>query len=127
MELISIISGAVAAFAFGSIWYMALSRPWMKASGLTETEMKRKNPTPFIIAFVCVLIVSFMMQYLQAQLVVLDPIQGTLTGLAVGLFIVVPWVATNYTFGKRPKSLILIDGTYAAVGCGIIGAVQGFF
>ena len=127
MGLIAIFAGAIAAYAFGSVWYMALARPWRNASGLTDKDFEGRNPVPFIIAFVCVLIVSFMMQYLNAQLVLLSPVEGLLFGLAVGLFLVVPWVATNYIFGKRPKLLIVIDGTYAVVGCGIIGAVQGLF
>ena len=125
--LIGIVAGAVAAYAFGSIWYMALARPWRRASGLSDEDFSGRNVAPFVIAFVCVLIVSFMMQYLKAQLVLLGPVEGLLFGLAVGLFLVLPWVATNYTFGKRPISLILIDGTYAVGGCGIIGVVQGLF
>lgn len=127
LGLIGIFAAAIAAYAFGSVWYMALGRPWRKASGLTDKDFEGRNAAPFIIAFVCVLIVSFMMQYLKAQLVLLSPMEGLLFGLAVGLFLVVPWVATNYVFGKRPKLLIVIDGTYAVVGCGIIGAVQGLF
>ena len=127
MEIVSIIAATVAAYAFGSVWYMVLSGPWMKASGLSGSDINRKNPVPFIIAFVCVLLVAVMMRYLFAQLVVLDPISGLLTGLAIGLFIVVPWVATNYTFAMRPRALILIDGTYAAAGCGIIGVVLSLF
>ena len=127
MGLIGIFAGAIAAYAFGSLWYMVLARPWRKANGLADEDIKGRNPTPFVIAFVCVLIVSFMMQYLNAQLVLLSPVEGLLFGLAVGLFLVVPWVATNYIFGKRSILLILIDGTYAVVGCGIIGAVQGLF
>ncbi len=127
MEIVSIVAAAVAAYAFGSVWYMVLSRPWMKACGLSASDINRKNPVPFIIAFVCVLFVAVMMRYLFAQLVVLDPVSGLLTGLAIGLFVVVPWVATNYTFAMRPRALILIDGTYAAAGCGIIGLVLGLF
>lgn len=127
MGLIGVFAAAIAAYAFGSVWYMVLARPWRKASGLADEDIDGRNPTPFVIAFVCVLIVSFMMQYLNSQLVLLSPVEGLIFGLAVGLFLVFPWVATNYIFGKRPKMLILIDGTYAVVGCGIIGAVQGLF
>ena len=127
MEIVSMIAAAVAAYVFGSVWYMVLSRPWMKASGLSASDINRKNPVPFIIAFVCVLFVAVMMRYLFAQLVIMDPVSGLLAGLAIGLFIVVPWIATNYTFARRPRALILIDGTYAAVGCGIIGVVLSLF
>ncbi len=123
IEITSILVAAIAAYAFGSIWYMALSRPWMRLAGLSGQEINRKRPTPYIIAFACTLVVAFMMQFLFAQLVILSPVDGLIIGLSVGLFIVVPWIATNYTFAMRPRLLIAIDGGYAAIGCGIIGLV----
>ncbi len=123
IEISSILVAAIAAFAFGSIWYMVLSRPWMRLSGLADQDIKRKNPTPYVIAFACTLVVAVMMQFLLAQLVILSPVDGLIIGMSVGLFIVVPWIATNYTFGKRRPWLIAIDGGYAAIGCGIIGLV----
>jgi hypothetical protein len=35
MEFLSVIAAAVGAFAFGAVWYMAMSKPWMAASGVT--------------------------------------------------------------------------------------------
>ena len=127
IALASIIAGAFAAFAFGAVWYMLLSKPWMKASGLTDADVKLGRRKLYVFAFLCVLVVSFMIRYLQAQLVVLGPSEGAIQGLAIGLGIAVPWILMNYAFGRRPIALMAIDGTYAAVGCCIIGTVQALF
>ena len=127
MDLVNILVAAVAAYAFGSVWYMLMARPWMNAAGLSDSQINRKNPVPYLVSFVSVLVVSAAMQFLFSQMVVLGIGQGLILGAAVGLLIVLPWIATNYTFGLRPVSLILIDGTYAVAGCAIIGLVLSLF
>ena len=127
MDLVNILVAAVAAYAFGSVWYMLMARPWMNAAGLSDSQINRKNPVPYLVSFVSVLVVSAAMQFLFSQMVVLGIGQGLILGAAVGLLIVLPWIATNYTFSLRPVSLILIDGTYAVAGCAIIGLVLSLF
>ncbi len=48
-------------------------------------------------------------------------------GFGLGLFIVTPWIATNYAFSMRPRTLTLIDGGYATIGCTIMGLVLTLF
>ncbi|WP_299349648.1 DUF1761 domain-containing protein [uncultured Shimia sp.] len=48
---------------------------------------------------------------------------GAVSGLGVGLFLVTPWVATNYVFADRNPRLIWIDGGFATGGCTIMGIV----
>lgn len=50
-----------------------------------------------------------------------------MTGAGLGLFVAVPWIATNYGFAGQPQSLMLIDGACATVGCTIIGVGPGLF
>ncbi|MEO1399573.1 MAG: hypothetical protein AAFU56_11995 [Pseudomonadota bacterium] len=45
----------------------------------------------------------------------------------MGLFMSVPWLATNYGFAGRPFRLTLIDGAYAAIGSAVIGTVLTLF
>ena len=39
---LAVVVAAVAAFAFGSVWYMALGKRWVAALGITE----QPKPTP---------------------------------------------------------------------------------
>jgi hypothetical protein len=133
MELLNILAAAVAAYAFGAVWYMSLAKPWMAASGITEADMKDEDgkakggPLPYVIAFVSALVVAFMMQHLFYLIGVTQLIDGFLLGLGIGLFIAVPWTVTHYTFGMKPRNLSLIDGGYTSIGCAIIGLVLVLF
>ena len=32
MEFLNVIAAALAAFAFGAVWYMSMSKPWIRAA-----------------------------------------------------------------------------------------------
>lgn len=123
MGLLSVIAAAVAAYAFGAVWYMILSKPWMQAAGLTEETVNRSNPVPYIKAFVMCVLVAGMMRHIFATSTVETLWVGIVSGFGLGLFIATPWIVTNYGFSNRPTALALIDGGYATIGCTIMGAV----
>ena len=127
MQFLAVLVAAVASYAWGAVWYMVMAKPWMQAVGITEDQIDRKDPKPFVIAFVAAVLVAGMMRHIMATSGVDTAGGGLLTGLGLGLFIATPWIATNYTFGMRPRQLILIDGAYATVGCSIMGLVLGLF
>jgi len=127
MEILSVIAAAAASYVFGAIWYMSLAKPWMAASGVKLGEdgqpENRSNPVPYIVSFVCAIIVAGMMRHIFT-LSGIDMLgEGLVAGLGIGLFLATPWIATNYTFAGRPKALIVIDGGYATIGCAVMGAV----
>lgn len=123
MGILAVIVAAVAAYAFGAVWYMVMARPWMAAAGLTPESVDNRNPVPFIISGVAVIIVAGMMRHVFATSAVDTVWEGLVSGLGIGLFLVTPWIATNYGFAQRPMQLTLIDATYATVGCAIMGTV----
>ncbi len=127
MEFLNVAAAAVAAWIFGSIWYMALAKPWMEDVGLTEDTIDRKNPVPYIGSFLCALIVAGMMRHIFESSGVHTSGYGLISGLGLGLFIAAPWLTTNYLFAGRPKRLILIDGGYATGGCAVMGLVLTLF
>ncbi len=133
MEFLSVIAAAVASYAFGSVWYMVLAKPWMAAAEIAESDIKDENgklvggPTPFIIAFVCAIIIAGMMRHIFMLAGISDIGKGMVGGFGLGLFIVTPWLATHYAFSMRPRALTLIDGGYATVGCTIMGLVLTLF
>ncbi|AZL59417.1 DUF1761 domain-containing protein [Tabrizicola piscis] len=127
MEFLNVIVAALAAFGFGAVWYIAMSRPWMAASGVTEAEQKASGPTPFVVGLAAMVLVAGMMRHLLATSGVTTVGGGAVAGLGVGAFLVMPWVAMNYAFALRKPSLTVIDGVNAVVGCTIMGAVLNAF
>ena len=127
MGFLSVLAAAVAAYVFGAIWYSIMAKPWMAAAGLTEETINRKNPVPYIISFIAVILVAGMMRHIFASSGVDTVFYGALSGFGLGLFVAVPWLATNYGFAQRPPVLTAIDGTYSTVGCTIIGIVLTLF
>jgi hypothetical protein len=127
MEFLNVIAAAVAAFAFGAVWYIAMSGPWMAASGVTEEQQKAGGPMPFVFGLVAMVLVAGMMRHMLATSGVTSVGGGAVAGLGIGAFLITPWVAMNYAFGMRKPALTVIDGVNSVVGCTIMGAVLNLF
>lgn len=127
MGVISVLLAAAAAWAFGAVWYMLIGTRWMEASGLDEGDVDRSNPTPYIVSFICTVIVAGMTRHILASAGIVDAWPALVSGLGLGLFVAAPWLATNVMFTQRPRSLIWMDGAYPAVGTALIGLVLSWF
>jgi hypothetical protein len=132
MEFLNVIVAAVASFAFGAVWYMSLAKPWMEAAGIEcdETGTKPANqsdPIPYITSFLASIAVAGMMRHMFSLSGIDTLGKGLVAGFGIGLFLVTPWIATNYGFSGKPRKLLLIDGGYATFGCTIIGIVLTLF
>lgn len=131
MEYLSVLVAGIAAYAFGAVWYMALSKPWMEAAGVEAGEDGRpKNDAgakTYIMALIGAIVVAGMMRHVFVLAGIDTADKGLVSGFGLGLFIVLPWIATNYGFAGRPGKLVLIDGAYAVIGCTIIGLILTLF
>jgi hypothetical protein len=123
MGVLSVVAAAAAAWVFGAIWYGFIGKQWMEASGLTEETIDRKDPIPYVVSFVCALLVAGMMRHILASTGGHTGFSGMLTGLGLGRFVVAPWIATNVMFSQRSRSLIWMDGVYPVVGCALMGLI----
>lgn len=131
MEYVSVLVAGVAGFMFGAVWYTVLAQAWMEASGVPLDESgqpaNRSDPVPYISSLIGAILVAGMMRH-TFELSGIDTVaKGLVSGLGIGLFLVSPWIATFYSFGARPRRLILIDGGYATFGCTVIGTVLTLF
>lgn len=128
MELISVLVAAAAAFGYGAAHYMVLSKQWVAASGVKVDDNGRPMPqnakvSPFLLSGIAMVIVAGMMRHMLTMSGV-DSLGGAIvSGLGVGAFFIAPWTMINNAYGGRPFMLTVIDGAYAIIGCGIIGAV----
>ena len=123
MEFVRVIAAALAAFAFGAVWYIAMSKPWMAASGVTPEQQRSGGPMPFVIGIVAMVLVAGMMRHVFNEGGIVTLGAGIVSGLGIGAFFITPWVAMNYAFAQRPLALTVIDSVNAIVGAGIMGAV----
>lgn len=137
MEFLSVIVAALAAFAFGAVWYMSMSKAWMAAAEVKTDAQGRptrgdghssgSSPMPFVIGLLAMILVAGMMRHLLGTSGVVTVGGGAVAGFGVGAFLVVPWLAMNYAFAMRRPALTLIDGVNSVAGCTIMGAVLNAF
>lgn len=128
MEFLSVIVAGAAAWVFGAVWYMALSKPWMAANGLTEDDIKASaSPLPYAVSLVMSIVVAGMTRHILGSAGITTVGGGFMVGGGLGLFIALPWVVNNILFSFRSRSLLWIDGGYPVIGCTIIGVVLMLF
>ena len=115
-SLITILVATIASWLFGALWYSALGKQWMAASGLSETDIKGENgktdPSPFIISFV----LEFIMAYVLAVLL-LHTSDGAFSLGSALMAAFILWLGfvfttqtVNHRYSMKPWSLSVIDG-----------------
>lgn len=131
MEYLNVIAAAAGAFAFAAVWYIAISKPWIKAAGIPADAAGKPlgngSALPFLIGFVALMVVAGTMRHLFAFAGIDTLGEGISTGAGIGAFFISAWVGMNYGFSMRPLALWLIDSVNAVVGCAIIGAILTLF
>lgn len=131
MEFLNVIVAALAAFAFGAVWYMSMSKPWIAAAEVpvdaTGRPQGNGSAMPFVVGLVAMVIVAGMMRHLLGSSGVTSVGAGAIAGFGIGAFLITPWVAMNYAFAMRKPALTVIDGVNSVVGCTIMGAVLNAF
>lgn len=126
MNYLAILIAAIAAFGFGALYYMSLSRQWLAAIGKKKEELSA-SMTPFMVSIVSLLVMA---QVLAGTIAHLGGGQVTIrTGIVTGAFMWLGFVATttatNYAFGGRKASLTVIDCIHWLGVLVIQGAVIG--
>ncbi|SMH44617.1 DUF1761 domain-containing protein [Maritimibacter sp. HL-12] len=130
MELVSVLVAAAASWMFGAVWYMALSKPWIEASGVEVDEKggpKGGSTVPMILSAIAMVLVAGMMRHIIEQAQIDTVLKGIMVGGGIGLFMISPWIMLNNAYGGRPFKLTLIDGGYAVIGCALMGTVLVLF
>ena len=131
MEFLNVIVAALAAFAFGAVWYMSMSKAWIAAAEIPVDANGRPqgngSPVPFVVGLIAMVIVAGMMRHVFVMSGLTSIGEGVMGGAGIGAFLITPWVAMNYAFGMRKPTLTLIDGVNSVVGCTIMGVVLNLF
>ena len=132
VNYLAVLVAAIAAWAFGALWYMALAGPWMKAQGwASKAEMLgpggRPSPLPFVISFIAELVMAYLLAGLIAHLGDVNVWRGVVTSFFVWLGFVATTLIVNHRFGRNSWMLTLIDGGHWLGVLLVMGLVIGLF
>lgn len=130
MGYVAVVVAGLATWVFGALWYMALSGPWMRASGVPVTDGKPANSgraAPYLISALLMILLAGMMRHVLVTAGIAGVDKAAVTGFGLGLFIACPWIAMANLYGMRPMALTAIDGGYATLGCALCAAVLALF
>lgn len=127
LNYLAILLAALAAFGWGAIYYMTLSKQWLAAVGMTKEQMQSRSAAPFVISFIALIVMSWV---LAGTLGHLGPGQVTVkNGIISGLFLWLGFIATtvfvNNAYPGRKYSLSVIDSIHWLGVVVIEGAVIG--
>jgi hypothetical protein len=131
MEFINVLAAALGAFAFGAVWYIAMSKPWIAAAEIAVDANGRPQGNgsmmPFVVGLLAMVVVAGMMRHVFASSGIVSIGGSVVAGLGIGAFLITPWMAMNYAFSMRKPALTVIDGVNSVVGCGIMGLILALF
>ena len=125
---LAVIVAAVVAWLFGAVWYMGLSKLWLKAAKLDPATMKR-SVAPFIVGFVGELVMALVMTLVVGALTggEPNPLAGVIFGFVLWLGFIATTLSVNHRYQGFGWDLTLIDAGHWLGVMLIIGAVIGWF
>lgn len=127
VNYLAVLVAAVAAFAFGAVWYMTLSKAWLAAVGLRPEQLAKRSPVPFVLSFVGLLVMAWvtagMLSHFGAGQVSVR--NGIVSGLFLWLGFVATTVTVNNAYAQRKLSLTAIDALHWLGVLVVQGAVIG--
>ena len=116
---------AVSAFVIGGLWYsLLLAKPWQRAAGVTDEQLKSGAPRVFIGSFLLAVIMAVV---LAAFIGSGGVVFGALAGLAVGAAWVAATLGMISLFERRSFAHFAINAGYAVITYTAMGAILGAF
>lgn len=126
---LAVLGAALSMFVVGGLWYSPLlfERPWRRAAGLDETDLKRGNP---VLIFACAFVVALLMAT-NLALFLAGPEVTLGFALAAAVAAGLGWAAFGVgliaLFERRPLRYALINGGYLTVGFAVMGLILGLW
>ncbi len=122
----AVVLAAIAAFVLGAVYYISLSKPWMKPARIDPLKANR-SIAPFVTSFVAELVMAYVLAGLIGHL---GPDQFNLrNGMISGLFVwagfMVTTMAVNHRYEGFGWALTLIDGVHWLLVALLMGAIIG--
>ena len=125
MNYLAVAVCALSSLVLGFIWYgPGFGKAWMKLVGLKPEDI---DPKDAMKGYIFSLIFSFITSLVLAVLINLMNISTAISGLCLGLAIVIAFVAltifNNDMYEQRPMKLSFINAGYRVVYLVIIGII----
>jgi hypothetical protein len=123
----AVLVAAVAAWLFGTLWYTALAKPWLKAARLDRADMRR-GVAPFVVSFVADLVMATVLAGALGHLGPgqVTPINGIVSGAILWAGFVATTFAVNHRFQGFGWNLTLINAGHWLCVALIMGALIGW-
>ena len=126
LNWLAVVVAAVAAYALGAVYYMALAKPWMAAANLTREQVQEgNNAAPYALAALASVIGAVVLAILVQATGAAGAAEGLLVGLVVGIIVTGVGQIPNYAFQSRGLKLYVIDAGYPLLQMLLGGAILG--
>lgn len=114
INLVGVLLGAIAAFAFGAIYYTLLGKHWLDAIGKSEADIKGRSAGPFVTSFVSLLVMGAVLaghfaQHASGEVNWLHAIESA---AVLWLGLIVTSMATNNAFQGAKAKLTVLDSAH---------------
>ncbi len=129
VNYVAIVIAALAGFGLGAVWYMVLSKPWMRAVGKTEADRPRGSAQVLLFAttFVALFVIALMLAGIMGHLGDVTVRGGVISGFFVWLGFVITTMGVNHVYSGAKPMQTLIDGGYWLAVLMMQGAIIGAF
>jgi hypothetical protein len=125
---LAVVLATVASFAFGAVWYMALSKQWLAAIGKRREDINQADFTPYLWSVLCLVIMAYFIALLTPLLMGSNSVtNGLIVGAHMWLGFILTTLVINHRYEGAPWSRTLIDGGYLLAVLLIDGVVIGLF
>jgi len=125
VNYLAVLVAAVAGYAFGTIWYMSLAKPWIAAVGFAEPP--KPKPIPMITAFVAQLVMAYMLAGALGHLGDVSVLAGLITAALIWVGFVATTMTVNHRFQGAKWKLTFIDAGHWLGVMLVMGVVLGLF
>ena len=130
INYLAVLVAAAAGWVAGAVWYMALAKPWMAATGTTREQIEASRSQrgawlPFVFAFVACVVMAWVLAGLMGHLGRVTVRSGVISGAFCWLGFVITTMLVNYSFARRSRMLLVIDGGHWLVVLALMGAIIG--
>jgi hypothetical protein len=125
---LAVILATLASFAFGAVWYMALSRQWLASIGKRREDIDQSDFIPYLWSILCLFVMAYFVALLTPVITGSTTIgNGVLVGALMWLGFVLTAMVINHRYEGAPWSRTAIDGGYLLAVLLIDGVVVGLF
>lgn len=120
---LAIAAAAASTFVLGGLWYSLLfAKPWQRAAGVTDEQLKSGAPRIFIgSALIAIVMAVSLAAFIGGAGVGF----GLFAGLASGLTFVAAAFGINYLFERRSLKLWAINAGYNVIAFTVMGVIIG--